>query len=93
MTTLLMVYARKRMISEMFELLESMERGDELASNTGQPLGRVIPPPTVETYDWLMKILRNSNPDAVVMLRQMKEEYFAEVKDEVVERELEVSTG
>jgi hypothetical protein len=77
----------------MFELLESMERGDEFASNTGQPLGQVIPPPTVETYDWLIKILRNSHSDAVTVLKRMKEDYFNEAKVEQVERELEVSTG
>ena len=95
MTTLLMVYARKRMINEMFDLLESMERKDEFASSTGQPLGIVIPSPTVETYDWLIRILRNSDAEAVAMLKRMKEDYFAEVKsvtrDE--ERELEASTG
>jgi pentatricopeptide repeat protein len=95
MTTLLMVYARKRMINEMFDLLESMERKDEFASSTGQPLGLVIPPPTVETYDWLIRILRNSDTEAVAMLKRMKEDYFAEVRPVTneEERELEASTG
>ena len=95
MTTLLMVYARKRMINEMFDLLESMERGDEFASSTGQPLGQVLPPPTVETYDWLMRILRNSDKEAVAMLQRMKEDYYAGVKSipREDEAELESSTG
>jgi pentatricopeptide repeat protein len=93
MTTLLMVYARKRMINEMFDLLESMERKDEFASSTGQPLGQVIPPPTEETYDWLVRILRNSDVEAVAMLKRMKEDYFVEAKPRPVEEERELETS
>jgi hypothetical protein len=94
MTTILLVHARKRMIPEMFDLLEAMESRDQFGSSTGENMGRVIPPPTVETYDWLIRILRNSDPQAAAILKEMKGMYFGEDRDmDRGERELEASTG
>jgi hypothetical protein len=78
MTSLLLAFARKRMMGDMYGLLEAMEREDEFASNDGDPLGRAIPPPTVETYDWLAKSLRIRAPEDAARLAKMKEEYFGD---------------
>jgi hypothetical protein len=96
MTSLLLAYARKRMMGDMYGLLGSMERGDEFASNAGDPLGRTIPPPTVETYDWLIKILRNRAPEESMRLLEMKAAYFEggmSVESESEDRAPVASTG
>lgn len=84
MASILFDFGRSSTYDEMFRLLEAMERGDPFEVGMDNEAkakvtsSMTMPPPTIETYDWLAHIIANKRnyPDMAQEVLRRKEAYF-----------------